>query len=87
MGEGTEIAGSSSDGILISNHIGIIPEAISCAKASMRIIKFNIIFSLSVKAIVLLLGTIGIAPIWSAILADTGVTFLTVLNSIRIFRK
>ena len=41
----------------------------------MKVVKANIIFSLVVKAIVLTLGIIGIAPIWLAILADTGVTF------------
>lgn len=87
MGEGTEIAGTSSDGILLSNNIGMIPNIIQTAKFSMKIIKFNITFSLIIKAIVLILGTLGIAPIWSAILADTGVTFLTVLNSMRIFKK
>ena len=36
--------------------------------------------------IVLILGLIGIAPVWLAVAADTGITLLTVLNSIRIFK-
>lgn len=86
MGEGTEIASNSADGILISNNIGMLPNIIKTAKKSMRIIKFNIAFSLIVKAIVLILGILGIAPIWLAIVADTGVSLLTVINSVRIFR-
>lgn len=84
MGAGTEIAGSTADGILISNNIGSLPTMIKTAKKAMRIIKSNIVFSLIVKLIVLSLGIMGFAPVWLAILADTGVTLLTVLNSLRI---
>lgn len=87
MGTGAEIAGSTADSILISNDIGIIPVIMQIAKKSMRIIKFNITFSLVIKMIVLILGILGIAPVWMAVLADTGVTLLTVLNAIRIFGK
>lgn len=86
MGEGTQIAGSTADSILISNNIATLPNIIQIAKRSMQIIRFNIIFSLIIKAIVLTLGFFGLAPIWVAILADTGVTFLTVLNSMRILK-
>lgn len=86
MGAGAQIAGSTADSILISNNIGTLPNIIKTSKRSMNIIRFNIVFSLIVKAIVLILGAMGKAPIWSAILADTGVTFLTVLNSMRIFK-
>ncbi len=86
MGEGSQIAASTADGILLSNNISILPEIIKISKRSMNIIKFNIIFSLTIKILVLILGAMGKAPIWSAILADTGVTFLTVLNSMRIFK-
>lgn len=86
MGEGTEIASSTADGILISNKISSIPEIIKIAQKSMRIVKFNVMFSLIIKAIVLTLGGIGIAPMWLAIVADTGVSLLTVLNSIRILK-
>ena len=87
MGEGTEIANNTSDGILLSNNIAAIPSIIKTAKLSMRIIKTNIVFSLVVKLIVLILGFIGVAPMWLAILAVTGVRLITVLNSVRIFKK
>lgn len=86
MGEGTEIASSTADGILISNNISSLPKIIKTAKKSMRIIKFNIVFSLIVKVVVLTLGIMGIAPVWLAIVADTGVSLLTVLNSVRILK-
>lgn len=58
MGDASEIAESSADALLISNNIGSLPNIIKIAKKSMRIIKFNIAFSLIVKAIVLILGVI-----------------------------
>lgn len=82
MGAGTNIASITADGILLSNNLGSLESIIKTAKRAMKVVKANIAFSLIVKAIVLVLGAIGIAPIWLAILADTGVTFLTVLNAI-----
>ena len=83
MGAGANIASITADGILISNNLSTLPSIIKTAKRTMKVVKVNIIFSLIVKLIVLVLGAIGIAPIWLAILADTGVTFLTVVNAIR----
>lgn len=86
MEEGSEIANSTADGILISNNLETIPKAIKTSRKTMNIIKFNIIFSLIIKLVVLTLGIVGIAPVWLAVVADTGVSFITILNSIRIFR-
>lgn len=83
MGAGASIASITADGILISNNISTIPSIIKTARRVMNVVKANIIFSLIIKAIVLILGAFGIAPIWLAILADTGVTFLTVLNAVK----
>lgn len=83
MGTGTNIASITADGILISNNLSSLPSIIKTAKRAMQVVKFNIVFSLIVKLIVLILGAIGIAPIWLAILADTGVTFLTVVNAVK----
>lgn len=86
MGEGTEIANSSADAILLSNEISKLPEIIKVASKTMKIVKTNITFSIIAKLVVLTLGIFGLAPIWLAVFADTGVTFLTVLNSMRIFK-
>ena len=86
MGEGTEIANDVADGILISNNIECLPQIIKISQKTIRIIKFNIIFSLVLKAVVLTMGVQGLAPIWLAVVADTGVSLLTVLNSMRIAR-
>ena len=86
MGTGSEIANNTADGILVSNDIAMLPNIIKVAKKTMRIVKFNIAFSLIAKLVVLVVGLFGTAPIWLAVLADTGVTLLTVLNALRIFK-
>ena len=87
MGEGTDIAETTADSILISNNISRLPQIIKTARKTLRIVNENIIISLLAKLIVLILGVIGIAPVWLAVAADTGITLLTVINSIRIFNK
>lgn len=87
MGEGTDIASTTADSILISNNIGTLPQIIKVARKTIRIVNENITISLLAKLIVLVLGVIGIAPVWLAVAADTGMTLLTVVNSIRIFKK
>lgn len=86
MGEGTDIAESAADSILISNNINALPTIVSIARKTIKVVNENIFISLLAKLIVLILGLIGIAPVWLAVAADTGITLLTVLNSIRIFK-
>ena len=52
----------------------------------MSIAKFNIVFALSVKAVVLALGALGMAQMWMAVVADVGVSVCAVLNATRIMR-
>ena len=87
MGEGTDIAETTADSILISNNVSSLPKIIKVARKTLRIVNENITISLLAKLIVLILGVVGIAPVWLAVAADTGITLLTVINSIRIFNK
>lgn len=87
MGEGTDIAETTADSILISNNVSSLPQIIKVARKTLRIVNENIIISLLAKLVVLALGLLGIAPIWLAVAADTGITLLTVINSIRIFKN
>ena len=87
MGEGTDIASTTADSILISNNISSLPQIIKVARKTIRIVNENITISLFAKLIVLILGILGIAPVWLAVAADTGITLITVINSIRIFKK
>ena len=49
--------------------------------------KQNLIMAMSVKVLILLLSVFGMANMWMAVISDTGVTLLTVLNTLRILRK
>ena len=57
--------------------------AIKSSKRTMKIAMQNITLAFGIKAIVLILSALGIADMWMAVFADTGVTILAVLNSFR----
>ena len=64
-----------------------INKAIKISKKAMRIVKQNIVFAISIKALVLVLSAVGIATMWEAVFADVGVSLIAVLNAIRILKK
>jgi Zn2+/Cd2+-exporting ATPase len=84
MGLGTEAAMESADAVLLGSRLHILPMLIRLARRVVRLIRFNIIFALGIKALVLGLAVLGYAPMWLAVFADTGVSLLTVANSARI---
>ena len=86
-GVGSDIAIEASDIVLMSDEIDRIPLAIDISKYTKYIIKENLIFALSVKVIILLLSVFGLANMWLAVFGDTGVTLLTILNTLRIMKK
>jgi Cd2+/Zn2+-exporting ATPase len=63
-----------------------VAEAVRIARRTRHIVRFNITLSIAVKAAVLLLGGAGLAPLWLAVLADTGVALLCVLNVFTLWR-
>ena len=71
----------------MSDELSRIPLAINISKYTKRIIKENLIFAMSVKVVILLLSVFGYANMWLAVFADTGVTLLTILNTLRIMNK
>ena len=56
------------------------------SQATERIIVQNIVLILGVKILVMVLGILGLAGMWAAVMADVGVCLLAVGNSMRIFR-
>ncbi|MDO5548578.1 MAG: heavy metal translocating P-type ATPase [Eubacteriales bacterium] len=84
MGSGADAAIEAADVVFLTSELDAIPESISIARAACRIAKQNVVFALTVKALVMILGLCGIASMWLAVFADTGVAMLCVLNSIRI---
>ena len=84
---GSDAAIEASDIVLISDDLSKIKSAIEISKYTKKIIKENLIFACLVKVIILLLSVFGLANMWLAVFADTGVTLLTILNTLRIMKK
>ena len=82
-GVGSDSAIEASDSVIMDDDINKIPRAISIAKKTEVIVKEIIILSLLVKAIVFILALMGVANMWVAVFADTGVSLLAVANSLR----
>ena len=87
MGSGADAAMEAADVVFLNSDMDSIPTAIRIAKFTGRISKENVIFALAVKALIMILGLAGIASMWLAVFADTGVAMLCILNSIRILYK
>ena len=60
-----------------------IVKAVLIARKTMRIVKENVFFALFVKAVILVLGAVGIANMWLAVFGDVGVLILAILNAVR----
>ncbi len=86
-GVGADSAIEASDIVLMSDEVEHIPQAIEISKYTRKIIKQNLIFAMSVKLIILLLSVFGYANMWLAVFGDTGVTLITILNTLRIIKK
>ncbi len=81
MGLGSEAAIEAADAVLSDGMIKRLPACIKTAKRTMAVIKANIAFAVLFKVFVLILAAVGIAPIWLAVVADTGVSVACILNS------
>lgn len=87
MGKGgSDLAIESADIVLMTDEISKVAKGLSIAKKTNTIVYQNIIFSLSIKCIVLLLSILNVSSLWFAVFADVGVTLLAILNSLRILR-
>ncbi len=84
---GQDLAIETSDIVIMDGKLSSFNKAINISKRTKKIIMENIYFALGIKAIVLVLGAFGISTMWEAVFADVGVTFITVLNSLRVFKK
>ena len=86
-GLGSDAAIEASDFVLASDNLSALPKAIKGAKKTKRIVTENIVFSIVVKVALMALSVLGFIPLWAAVLGDTGVMLLAVLNSLRMRAK
>ncbi len=86
-GVGQASAIEASDVVIMTDDVSKINDGIKISKKTSKIIKQNLVFAIGVKVLVLILSALGIASMWQAVFADTGVTLLTILNTTRILKK
>ncbi|MFZ1352687.1 MAG: HAD-IC family P-type ATPase, partial [Ruminococcus bromii] len=87
MGFGSEAAIEASDAVLASGTLKQLPKAIKIARSVINTVKGNIIFALSIKALVIILAAFGLAQIWMSVIADTGVSVVCVIIAARLLKK
>ena len=86
MGSGADAAIEAADVVFMTSEMSAIPEAVQIARNTRRISWQNVYFALAIKFIVMIMGLFGFANMWIAVFADTGVSMLCLLNSVRILR-
>lgn len=83
---GSDAAIEAADVVLMDDKPAKLVTALKISRKTMRIVRQNIVFALSVKAVVLLLSAFGLASMWVAVFADVGVMILAVCNAVRAMR-
>ena len=84
---GADMAVETADVVIQTDDPLKVGEAIAIGRRTRRIVLQNIIFAIGVKVLVMLLGVLGMATLWEAVLADSGVALLAVMNSMRALKK
>ena len=84
---GSSSAIDSSDIVLMTDDLSRICKGLEISKYTNYIIKQNLVFALGIKLLILILSIFGFASMYLAVFADTGVTLLTILNTLRIMKK
>lgn len=82
-GVGSDAAIEASDAVLVSDDLSTVPLAVRISRKTRSVVLQNIIFSITVKIVLMVLGLLNIVPLWVAVFADVGVMMLAVLNSFR----
>ena len=84
---GSNSAIEASDIVIMNDDLEGIPVMLGIAYKTRKIILMNLIFSIGIKILILVLAMLGIAHMAAAVFADTGVTLLAILNSLRILKE
>ena len=86
-GLGSDSAIEAADIVIMTDEPSKISTAIKISKKTMKIVRENIVFAITVKILVLILSALGIATMWEAVFADVGVAIIAILNSLRMLNK
>lgn len=84
---GSDSAIEAADVVIMTDEPSKIITAINISKKTMRIVKENIVFAITVKILILILTAMGITSMWWAVFADVGVSIIAIVNSLRMLSK
>lgn len=84
---GSDAAIEAADVVIMDDNLNRIPLVIRIARRTVRIARQNIVFALAVKALILILGALGIAGMWAAVFADVGVAMICIINAMRLLNR
>jgi Cd2+/Zn2+-exporting ATPase len=76
----------TADITLMQADLAQLPFALNLSRTAMNTIRFNIAFAIGIKAIFMLLATLGLSTMWMAVVADMGISILVTLNGMRLLR-
>ena len=82
-GIGSDAAIEAADSVIMTDEPSKLIEAIKVSRKTRGIVVQNIVFSLAVKAAVLVLSALGLVTMWAAVFADVGVCLIAVANAMR----
>jgi Cd2+/Zn2+-exporting ATPase len=85
-GMGSDAAIEAADVVLMTDEPSKVADAIRIARRTRAIVWQNIIFALSVKGVILVMGALGMAAMWEAVFGDVGVALIAVLNAMRVMK-
>ena len=85
-GLGSDAAIEAADVVIMTDEPSKLSNSIQVSKKTMRIVRQNIVFAITVKISVLILSAFGFASMWAAVFADVGVSVLAIINALRILR-
>lgn len=87
MGEGSDVALETADIVLMKNDLPKIAEAIKLSRKMQRIVKQNIIFSISVIVLLIISNFFQVLDLPFGVLGHEGSTILVILNGLRLLKS
>ena len=83
---GNDIAIEAADVALMGSDLKAVPYLLRLGRKASTTIKFNIALALAVKALMIVLGAVGLIPLWFAVIGDDGLTLLIIANALPLLR-
>ena len=87
MGEGSDVALETADIVLMKNDLPKIAEAIKLSRKMQRIVKQNIVFSISVIVLLIISNFFQVLDLPFGVLGHEGSTILVILNGLRLLKS